>query len=503
MTARSTTAALPVPAAGSADAVHALLAAGSIANISLVSTEHARCVSYDLDTTLLPQAVDSPGIDKKTARLLDALAAILVSRAQHEVIAIGAQVQHSNNLSDQSGKLQLVLAANAALPQTIQAYLEEVWKCMQLLAEHRQQLRLPEAKDQCARMAELIYRHNFPKFLRRVGKREAAALRFHEAMQNHISREDVLQYDSTAAVIAMLTSYSELIDLFSAHQVGGKNEVSVDVVSDPNFLPIMDGLWLAFRLLRSLGEHSFHSWGLRLPDHSTVELWRFFNKVTLIHGSIAELESVARSTRLYRLFQKKLVVEIVDYPRKRVTLPTSKDAWATLIDTTLNSAQPLKPIEPQVIQSTAAALSTRFSDKSVLCGIHCECKILQRFTTTAYKIKPINYIGVSKLSCTGCAAVFNSYNELQNSRDHRFYTRGAHGKWYFPWFLPEVGGVEQIDFTNRVYSKLAGQYAQYLKTVALSDSSALSEGSQEASGTAKDWMRLRAKALQNLDKIKA
>ncbi|KAA8894500.1 hypothetical protein FN846DRAFT_1025018 [Sphaerosporella brunnea] len=492
MTARSTTAALPVSAAGSADAVHALLAAGSIADVSLVSAEH------DLHTTLLPQAVDSPGIDKKTARLLDALAAILVSRAQHEVIAIGAQV----DLSDHSGKLQLVLAANAALPQTIQAYLEEVWRCMQLLAEHRQQLRLPEAKDQRARMAELIYRHNFPKFLRRVRKREAAALRFHQAMRNHITRQDVVQHDSTAIVLAMFRRYSKLIKLLSAHQVGGKNEVSaVDVVSDPNFLPIMDGLWLAFRSLRSLGENSFHLWSLRLPDHSTVELWRFFNKVTLIHGSIAELESAARSTRLYRLFRKKLVVEIVDYPRKRVTLPTSKDAWATLIDTALNSAQPLKPIEPQVIQSTAAALSTRFSDKSVSCRIHCECKILQHFTTTAYKIKPINYIGVSKLSCTGCSAVFDSYNELQNSRD-RFYTRGAHGKWYFPWFLPEVG-VNQIDFTNRVYKKLAEQYAQHLKTVALSDSSALSEGSQQVSSMLEDLMYLRAESLEEFDEIEA
>ncbi|KAA8909686.1 hypothetical protein FN846DRAFT_810347 [Sphaerosporella brunnea] len=496
MTAGSTTA---VPAASSADAVHALLAAGSIADVSLISAEH------DLHTTLLPQPVDSPGIDKRAARLLDALAAILVSRAQHEVIAIGAQVQHSNDLSDHSGKLQLVLAANAALPQTIQAYLEEVWKCMQLLAEHRQQLRLPEAKDQQrARMAELIYRHNFPKFLRRVRKREAAALRFLEAMQNHITKEDALQYDSTAAVLSMLIHYSELIDLLSAHQVGGKNEVSVDVVSDPNFLPTMDGLWLAFRNLRSMGEHSFHLWSLRLPDHSTVELWRFFNKVTLIHGSIAELESAARSTRLYRLFRKKLFVEIVDYPRKRVTLPTSQDAWATLIDTALNSAQPLKPIQPRVIQSTAAALSTRFSDKSVSCEIHCECKILQHFTTTAYKIKPINYIGVSKLSCTGCTAVFDSYNKLQNSQGHRFYTRGAHGKWYFPWFLPKVGGgVKQIDFTNRVYRKLAGQYAQCLKTVALSHSSALSEGSQEVSGTPEDFMYHKAKIVGFFDKIKA
>jgi hypothetical protein len=239
-------------------------------------------------------------------------------------------------------------------------------------------------------------------------------------------------------------------------------------------------------------------------DHSTVELWRFFNKVTLIHGSIAQLESAARSTRLYRLFRKKLFVEIVDYPRMRVALPTSKDAWTTLIDTALHSAQPLKPIGPKVIQSTAAALSTRFSDKSVSCEIHCECKILQRFTTTAYKIKPINYIGVSKLSCAGCAAVFESYNELQNSREQRFYTRGAHGKCYFPWFLPKVGGgVKQIDFTNRVYRKLAEQYAQYLKTVALSDSSALSGDSQEdPAGTPNNYMYHRAKTLQLFDKIK-
>jgi hypothetical protein len=290
MTARSTTA-LPVPAAGSANAVHALLAAGSIANVSLISPEHHRRDDYELNTTLLPQAVDSPGIDKKTARLLDALAAILVSRAEHEVIAIGAQVQHSNDLSDHSGKLQLVLAANAALPQTIQAYLEEVWKCMQLLAEHHQQLRLPEVKDQVsavsfieaspppgdtdtecqqqhARMAELIYRHNFPKFLRRIRKHEAAALRFLEAMRNHITREDVLQYNSTATVMSMLIHYSRLVDLLSAHQVGGNNEVSVGIVSDPDFLRIMDGLWLAFRNLRSLGEHSFHFWGLRLPGQS-------------------------------------------------------------------------------------------------------------------------------------------------------------------------------------------------------------------------------------------
>jgi hypothetical protein len=213
-------------------------------------------------------------------------------------------------------------------------------------------------------------------------------------------------------------------------------------------------------------------------DHSTVRLWRYFSKVTLIHGAIAELESAARSTRLYRLFRKKLIVEIVDYPRIRVTLPTSKDAWTALINTASNSAHAPKRIGPQVVHKTAAALATRFSNKSVSCEIHCECKILQHFTTTTttFKIKPINYIGVSKLSCVGCAAVFASYNKLQDSRTHRFYTRGAHSKWYFPWVLPKVGGVQQLDFTNRVYRKLAKQYAKYLEALALSDSSALSQG---------------------------
>jgi hypothetical protein len=237
-----------------------------------------------------------------------------------------------------------------------------------------------------------------------------------------------------------------------------------------------------------------------------VALWRFFNKVTLIHGSIAELESAARSTRLYRLFRKKLSVEFVDYPRMRVTLPTSKDDWTTLIDTAMDSAQPLKPIQPKVIQSTAADLSTRFSHKSVSCEMHCECKILQRFTTTACKIKPINYIGVSKLSCAGCAAVFDSYNELQNSRDRMFYTRGAHGKWYFPWLLPKVGGVvvKQIDFAKGVYMKLAGQYAQYLKAVAFSDSSALSKDSEkEPEGTPKELMYYEANVVAFLDEIQA
>jgi hypothetical protein len=106
-------------------------------------------------------------------------------------------------------------------------------------------------------MVELIYRHNFPKFLR-----------FFEASKKHHTREDILSSDLISNSMALLVTYVQLINRLSAHQVGGTNEVSVDVVLDPKFLLFMDHLWWAFGRLGSLGEHAFHSLSLKLPGQS-------------------------------------------------------------------------------------------------------------------------------------------------------------------------------------------------------------------------------------------
>jgi len=52
-------------------------------------------------------------------------------------------------------------------------------------------------------------------------------------------------------------------------------------------------------------------------------------------------------------------------------------------------------------------------------------------------VPPFNYIGVSKLSCSPCHMWIEAFNELGG---RQYYTRGCHGKWYWPWGMPAVGG---------------------------------------------------------------
>ena len=69
------------------------------------------------------------------------------------------------------------------------------------------------------------------------------------------------------------------------------------------------------------------------------------------------------------------------------------------------------------------------------CVIHCECKIVQHFRTPGNDIPLFNYLAVSKLSCGACRVWFKAFNELGKQK---FYTRGSHGAWYWPWGMSKV-----------------------------------------------------------------
>ncbi|KAG0633589.1 hypothetical protein HOY80DRAFT_857560, partial [Tuber brumale] len=71
--------------------------------------------------------------------------------------------------------------------------------------------------------------------------------------------------------------------------------------------------------------------------------------------------------------------------------------------------------------------------------VHCECKLIRHLETTNEdqwdNIPPFSYIGVSKLSCSACRIWIRSFNKLGG---RQYYTRGSHGKWYWPWGMPKM-----------------------------------------------------------------
>ena len=75
-----------------------------------------------------------------------------------------------------------------------------------------------------------------------------------------------------------------------------------------------------------------------------------------------------------------------------------------------------------------------------------------------WKTVPVfSYIGVSKLSCSPCQIWMDCYND---ERKVRFYTRGSHGKWYWPWGLPRF---DESRLSKCVIDKISHTYYEHCR----------------------------------------
>jgi len=163
------------------------------------------------------------------------------------------------------------------------------------------------------------------------------------------------------------------------------------------------------------------------------------------------------------------------------------------------AARPLKSPEDD-----AQKLVENFGKHRWECPAHCECALIQYLATNHGdswdNVPAFNYIGVSKLSCGACRVWLKAFNKVSRKE---FYTRGSHGKWYWPWGMPKaeesLGEVKAGEFWGEVVPRgslgeimagiLCRQYNHYLRTQKRyrsdSDSTdvSLSGGEQDTSDT--------------------
>lgn len=72
-------------------------------------------------------------------------------------------------------------------------------------------------------------------------------------------------------------------------------------------------------------------------------------------------------------------------------------------------------------------------------------------------VRAFSYIGVSKLSCAACKIWIEGYNQQEGPN---FYTRGCHGKWYWPWGLPELN---QDVLSKYMVKRITSTYRQHCR----------------------------------------
>lgn len=67
-------------------------------------------------------------------------------------------------------------------------------------------------------------------------------------------------------------------------------------------------------------------------------------------------------------------------------------------------------------------------------------------------VPAFSYLGVSKLSCSACQMWIDGYNHYTCVR---FYTKGSHGKWYWPWGHPRFNEARvstyMVDGISTIY----------------------------------------------------
>jgi hypothetical protein len=162
---------------------------------------------------------------------------------------------------------------------------------------------------------------------------------------------------------------------------------------------------------------------------------RYLKKVVAIHSHCVVLTKYAHSPRLRHHFHSKLH-EVRTIPATITTVPPPAD-FGKLIEDTLKNPKLVTAKRTRLHQIVGVTQRTFFqNDGSVQAPVHCECALVHYFNNprvASAEMRPMDYLGVSKLSCNACARFIKASNKYSN---RKFYTRGCHGKWYFPWVSP-------------------------------------------------------------------
>lgn len=172
----------------------------ALANATEIQLMNMRRTDVDMQVNMLPAPASKP--DKRTAEIIDSIAAVLVTRPGGPVYAVGASIKH--DLESNQGHVSLILAENADVDATTKLYLEELWKLLQNLSQEYSSY-LPEDSplkrrdylqetppkgahipDGYYRLAITVYKRAFRKFKSRLNKAHTALTALEIVFRSHI-----------------------------------------------------------------------------------------------------------------------------------------------------------------------------------------------------------------------------------------------------------------------------------------------------------------------------
>jgi len=183
-------------------------------------------------------------------------------------------------------------------------------------------------------------------------------------------------------------------------------------------------------------------------------------KIESFANDIRVLLKAANSPQCRRLFTYGFNVRALPIVNSQTaSVPATSEQWETVLEKALLFRNSVKGrMEGDFLINTKRVMEdTAYMAKEVISQslvVHCEVKLLTHiFETETIGIpKTYTYIGVSKLSCRGCQAFFESFNDVHGTS---FTTKGSHSKSYWPWQFPQQSFAKRDEVLSQTYWLLA------------------------------------------------
>ncbi|KAL0631767.1 hypothetical protein Q9L58_009357 [Maublancomyces gigas] len=389
--------------------------------------------------------------------VLDAIASLAVCDREKQVIAVGLR----NDLEE----FQLLFAENGVVNPKVITHIGELWK---MLAAYRT-LPVEGRAQKQLQIVKSVYVHSYPKLIRRFTKR-----RWLVDMEVAFDGEvrtlpgTVTLVRGALDVISSLVTVRELLDKLAIwrptvtkNKPDGNSKLFPTDAEWRKLIIEMDEATADLELVMK-NESTCKEWARALEGISglpaePVDLFRAIQKLSSHHRHINHLLRYADTLEAHDDFVKarRLIALPVDPLRQSVMIPDNSEPGQVL----QNIIMPFLPLGVDYDNEVAAvgtAVGTlpRTSDGIV----HCECSLVARFhRDPPQRQPPINYIGVSKLSCAGCYSWLQAYNDTY---DLKYHTQGTHGRWYPNWAIPST--VQDPKFLARIREVVGQSYKSFL-----------------------------------------
>lgn len=419
------------------------------------------------NTTDKPPASSPTRVPWRLTKLLDSLAGLLVSNANHEVIATALRVD------TRTQKITIMLSSNTTVPPATCEHAIWIWRALREISFRYHQLYAASSKESSPthdiKDQELLnllsnfrnkcLRSNFAKIQKRINSRFSL-----------FEKLDLTEFDEDHPLRQLSTA------IFALEKYFTRNECAVYGKPDEDMTEAWDLMKGLFGICQKSVRYIFKNDGLT-PDErlrlSGFPHWEsYFKKVAVTMDEVDRIVKVSMSPQCRHLFHYEFNLHSVPATMSKAhTIPQSAKDWEDVLeralsrrnksqqDSNLALAPELKLLKMSTITKDTAYMCREQIGKDLV--IHCEVKLLLLIARLESEnpslAKAYSYLGVSKLSCHGCHVFIEAYNRIHGTR---FMTRGTHGKSYWPWQFPKNFPKHEAT-TAQMYALLANIWGDH------------------------------------------